>query len=279
MYDIILFDLDDTLLDFSRSEDLSLKDIHQQFYSHVAFDEFERSYKKINTDLWARVGASENALTPGEVKLMRFEKLNTQSGCSVDENVIAQAYEAGLGEHAHWYPDAKSVVNFLHQKGHILGIVTNGLVSVQTRKYERHNLGTWFDCYTVSDAVGHAKPQKAIFDCALETIAAKRNQPLEKIRSSSILMIGDTLSSDGYGAMQSGMDFCFINHKQVENKHSDLVIKHNIYSVVELPAALGYEEEYRLFLNENPFRFLSSGVQPKVLEQAIGYEAGPSQPA
>lgn len=243
MYEIILFDLDDTLLDFAGSEKLGLKDIHQQFYSDVDQGAFERSYLEINTTLWARVGAESNSLTPGDVKLMRFEQLNSRLGCLVDPAKIAQVYEESLGEHAHWYPGVKSVIDFLHQKGHILGIVTNGLTSVQTRKYERHDLGNWFDCYIISDEVGHAKPQRAIFDCALEAIALKRNQPLDSSIFSSVLMVGDTLSSDGYGAMKFGIDFCFVNHKKVETDDIALVIKHDIHSVTELPGILGYEEE------------------------------------
>lgn len=240
MYDIILFDLDDTLLDFSGSEELSLKDIHQQFYSAVDLNTFENGYKDINTALWARVGSVHNPLKPGDVKLMRFEQLNSLLGCHVDPTKIAQVYEESLGENAHWYPGAKSVIDFLHQKGHVLGIVTNGLVSVQTRKYERHNLGNWFDCYIISDAVGYAKPQRGIFDCAIQEISLKRNQSLE---SSSMLMVGDTLSSDGHGAKQFGIDFCFINHKKVWNQDIELVIKHDIHSVTELPNILGYAEE------------------------------------
>lgn len=247
MYDIILFDLDDTLLDFSGSEELSLKDIHQQFYNEVDLNTFENCYKEINTALWTRVGALHNPLKPGDVKLLRFEQLNSLLGCPVDAIKIAKAYEESLGEYAHWYPGVKSVINFLHQKGHILGIVTNGLVSVQTRKYERHNLGSWFDCYIISDAVGYAKPQRGIFDCALQAISLKRNQSLESTISSSMLMVGDTLSSDGHGAKQFGIDFCFINHKKVENQDLGLVVKHDIHSVTELPNILGYAENIICF--------------------------------
>lgn len=244
MYDIILFDLDDTLLDFSRSESLSLKNIHMEFYSSVDLEAFEQCYKEINTALWARVGALQNPLKPGDIKLMRFEQMNSKLGCAVEAKKVATVYEASLGENAHWYPGAMAMVDFLHQKGHILGIVTNGLVGVQTRKYDRHQLGNWFDCYIISDAVGHAKPQRDIFDCALKEISMKRNQSGDSLMSSSMLMVGDTLLSDGHGAMQFGIDFCFINHKQVVNTAPDLVIKHEIHLVTELPNILGYKEEF-----------------------------------
>lgn len=248
MYDIILFDLDDTLLNFSASEHLSLKNIHQQFYRDINLNRFERSYKEINAALWARVGVLTNPLNPVDIQLMRFEQLNAKLECTVSASDVALNYEEGLGAYAEWYPGVQSVIHFLRQQGHILGIVTNGLTNVQIRKYERHNLGTWFDCYIVSDAVGFAKPQKGIFDCALKAISLKRNQSLEP-SSSSMLMVGDNVSSDGYGAKQYGMDFCFINHNKIINQDPELPIKYDIHSVTELARVLGYSTEYDHFLN------------------------------
>lgn len=263
MYDVILFDLDDTLLDFSGSEALSLKNIHQHFYRSIEPDRFERSYKEINAALWARVSALTQPLNPVDIRLMRFEQLNSVLESTASALQVAQMYEQGLGAYAEWYPGVKSVIRFLQQQGHILGIVTNGLANVQTTKYERHHLGTWFDCYIISDLVGFAKPQKEIFDCALQAISLKRNRSLDPA-SCTMLMVGDNVASDGYGAKQFGMDFCFINHHKHINQDLEVPIKYDVHSVTELPHVLGYTAEYH--------RFLNIEIQPESLAQQPCHE-------
>jgi|GEM_PF-476395 len=248
MYDIILFDLDDTLLDFSASENKSLVTLHKEYYSSMPYEQFDLTFKEINTALWKRVGAKENGLKPGEVRLLRFEQLNQRVNCFIPATTIAAFYEKCLGENADWYPKVKHAVEFLHGKGHILGVVTNGLMSVQDKKYEQHSLGDWFDCYIVSDRVGVAKPHREIFDHAFEAIAQKRGVDISVLKEKRMLMVGDTLASDGKSAENLGIDFCFINQKNTNSAESGLVIKHEMQSVAKLPAALGYDMEYVSFL-------------------------------
>lgn len=247
MYDIILFDLDDTLLDFSSSENKGLTAIHQDFYADIKFREFDRHFKEINSALWNRVGARENALTPFQVRTLRFETLNKKLKKTLSADTIAEAYEEYLGEHADWIPGVKSAIEFLHEKGHILGVVTNGLVSVQDKKYERHELHRWFDCFVVSDRVNAVKPHRSIFDIALKEIANKRSLDPSSVLNSSMIMVGDSYVSDGGGAASLDIDFCFINKNRIEPTNSEIKLKFDIVSVSSLPACLGYQNEYDIF--------------------------------
>lgn len=233
MYKIILFDLDETLVDFTHSETISLEIIYQRYYSMIDFSEFLRLFKAINASLWDKVGLKENALTPSDVSIMRFMQLNQQLGVETPFVSIADDYETCLGEHAAWLPNVKPIIESLHRQGYILGIVTNGLIKVQERKYNRLELWRWFDCYTVSDSAGVAKPHPEIFDIALQSITNKRN--LECIDKSIILMVGDSLVNDGYGARDFGIDFCYVGQGQ---KPDELPIKYMIKSVAELMAVI-----------------------------------------
>lgn len=248
MYQIIYFDLDDTLIDFTGSEKKSLVSLHAKFYNELSYGEFDPLFKDINSNLWKRVGAKEDPLKPSQVRTMRFEQLNRMLGYdNIQPTVIADEYERYLGENADWFPQVKNVIAFLHQKGHILGIITNGLISVQDKKYERLQLSKWFDCFTVSDRVGIAKPNKEIFDTALNEIARKYNKQVEFYNEHSMLMVGDSISSDGHGAKNFGIDFCFINGSNVDTKHSEATITYDIKSVADLPSCIGYKEKYDFF--------------------------------
>ncbi len=242
MYDIILFDLDDTLLDFANSEHQSLQQLHEMYYQSITFNHFVMSFKNINTALWNRVGATDNGLMPTDVRLKRFEQLHETLNVDLCMHSVAEVYDAHLGKTAQWYPQVQAAIEHLHAKGHILGIVTNGLIQVQEDKYQMHNLGQWFDCYTVSDHVGVAKPHRDIFESALNDIAHKHGLLRENIQPHQVLMVGDSLSNDGVGAANAGIDFCYVNPEQKDTTQTDIAIKYNISTVAELPFCLGYQD-------------------------------------
>lgn len=256
MYKIIFFDLDDTLVDFSDSEIKSLNNIHKKYYRTINLKEFQAVFKSINSELWKKVGAKDNPLTPSKVRILRFEQLNKKLNCKIAPINIADDYEKYLGENSEWIPGAENAINFLKQKGHILGIVTNGLTSVQYKKYNKHQLHKWFECFTVSDKVGFSKPQKEIFDISLKEIAIKRNQSIETIKG-SMLMVGDSIISDGHSAKNLGIDFCLID-KKLEIAKIDIPVKFTIKSVAELPYCLGYKNDYNNFIKENNNKYAAN---------------------
>ncbi|MFT4057993.1 MAG: HAD-IA family hydrolase [Legionella sp.] len=240
-YQVILFDLDDTLIDFVAAEAVCLRKIYEQFYNSIDYSFFKTHYHNVNNELWSRVGASENALLPGDVRFMRFKELNARLAYDAEHIEIADLYEYLLGEEADWFPNVKRAIELLHQKGHILGIITNGLSDSQARKYERLELNRWFDCFIVSDEVGYAKPQKEIFDLALEAIANKHQQPIHIFDKKFMLMVGDSMMNDGQGAMNFGIKYCHINKNADDLNTPQATLSYHINSVAQLPAALGYE--------------------------------------
>jgi HAD superfamily hydrolase (TIGR01549 family) len=249
LYQIILFDLDDTLIDFSAAEQIGIRKIHSQFYPTTPYPLFEQHFKKLNNELWSRVGAQENGLMPNEVRFLRFKQLNEAIECTASSHDVADAYEHYLIEHIEWIPDVRKTIEFLHQKGHILGIITNGFVASQLRKKEKFSLENWFDCFVISDDVGFAKPNKKIFDIALQKLSYTHNQPLHSYHKNSILMVGDSIISDGHGAKNFGINYCHVHHSPPQATSLETTLTYHINSVANLPNCIGYETEYTLFLN------------------------------
>lgn len=233
MYETILFDLDDTLIDFQGSQHKSLARLHAEFYSDIDYALFENTYKPINRALWDRVGSTDNPITPNDIKAIRFVEVHNVLKIERDAIAISEVYEHLLGETTEWLPQVKPAIEFLHKKGHLMGIVTNGLHKAQYRKYELLELQKWFHTFIVSETVGIAKPHKQIFDLALSEI-----MPAPK--PESILMVGDSLPHDGHGAKNAGIHFCFVQGQQLDLTH-DIPVKHSVTSVAELPFILGYK--------------------------------------
>jgi len=90
-----------------------------------------------------------------------------------------------------------------------LHIITNGFKEVQYIKLRKSGIFGFFDKIVVSEDVGVLKPNKKIFQFALDKCGAKIEE---------CLMIGDDLISDIYGARKFGMDQVFFNYKFLKNK-------------------------------------------------------------
>lgn len=199
-YKAILFDLDNTLLDFTASETVSLHAVHQQFFKeHVVIDDFKQHYQEINKGLWKLV--ESGSCTTEQIKIERFKRLTEKLQINIDYSAIADIYEESLGDSADWYPQAKETLFLLKQKFE-LGIITNGLTSVQEKKYYRLGFDQLCACCLISESVGIAKPNKAIFELALNELGLNAHEAL---------MVGDSLSSDYAGALNANIDFCWIN--------------------------------------------------------------------
>lgn len=91
-----------------------------------------------------------------------------------------------------------------------MGIITNGFQALQQKRLENTQTAAFFEWVVVSEIVGVAKPDPAIFEYAL----AQMGEPVERSR---ILMVGDTLASDILGANQAGIDSCWFNPHQQPN--------------------------------------------------------------
>ncbi len=78
-----------------------------------------------------------------------------------------------------------------------IGIITNGFSALQQVRLERTGLRDYFDLLVISEEVGVAKPNKKIFDYALE----QAGNP----DCSRVLMVGDTAESDILGGINAGL--------------------------------------------------------------------------
>ena len=82
-------------------------------------------------------------------------------------------------------------------------LVTNGLSEVQRARIERLDLDRYFDAVVISSEVGSSKPSPEIFEIAFELLGSPARE--------SVLMIGDSLTSDVQGGINSGIATCWYN--------------------------------------------------------------------
>lgn len=99
-------------------------------------------------------------------------------------------------------PGARALIDALVGKVN-LGIITNGFTQLQQIRLQKTGMETAFSQVIISEQVGKAKPDKAIFDHAFERMGHPEKH--------QVLMVGDTLQSDILGGINAGIDTCWLN--------------------------------------------------------------------
>jgi 2-haloacid dehalogenase len=198
-YRWILFDADDTLFDFGRAEAGALAGAFER--SGIAFDPaWLPVYTRINRGVWQDLELGR--ITPDALRTRRFELLFEALGLELAAEPFSAAYLAALARQPHLVDGAEAVVRALHGR-HGIAVITNGLREVQRPRLERSAIADLVAHLIVSEEVGAAKPEAAIFDAAFRLMGDPGRE--------EVLLVGDSLSSDIAGGNGYGIDTCWFN--------------------------------------------------------------------
>lgn len=201
-YDTVLFDADNTLLDFLRAEREALRDALQGM--GVSPDEaMLRGYSKINDATWKRLEKGE--ITKQELREVRFFEFCRHFGLALDVPRLATAYLEALATKSFLMDGALEVCTALAGACRLY-IITNGIAAVQHGRFDTSPLRPLFRDVFISDEIGCEKPHRAFFDCVASRIP--------HFEPASTLVIGDSLSSDIAGGIGAGLDTCWVNQKR-----------------------------------------------------------------
>ena len=222
-YKWLLFDVDNTLLDFDQTEALALESSFAQHGLPFPPEAIQR-YHQINASYWQRLERKE--ITPNAIRTGRFQDLFAELGIEADPETFADSYLAQLGQQAPLMDGVMELLGGLNGRFH-LGIITNGLADVQHPRLEKSGLKPYFSPIIISQEIGVSKPNPGIFDAAF----AQMNQPAK----SEVLIIGDSLSSDIIGGINYGIDTCWFNPN---GQTTDLPITYEIKTLHQLSELL-----------------------------------------
>lgn len=221
-YDIVLWDVDETLLDFKYSERLALKNAFEVFGMSVS-DQVIRRYSEINDWFWKRLEKGE--VTRNFLLKKRFSVLFAEmhlSGIPVEK--FEKVYRSGLGIYVKCNEDAEIVLASLHGKVKQF-LVTNGVGETQRIKIHNSGIGKYVDDVFISEEMGADKPGKLFFTRCFEKIG--------EVDPDRVLIVGDSLSSDIPGGRNAGIHTCWYRNNGQEN-HTDIQPDYTINSLKEV---------------------------------------------
>lgn len=217
-YDLFLFDLDDTLLDFKKSEQLSFFLALQNIGLKDNLDSLFSQYQVENKALWKLF--EQNLTTKEHLKVERFRKVFQANGIEIDPELASNRYLETLPETVVLIDHAVEICEWLTQHGE-LGIITNGIQHVQHQRIKNSKIAQYISFVSVSDECGFAKPDVRFFE-----FASKRAKRFSK---PSTIIVGDRIEADVEGGMNFGIDSCWFNPDKLEKPshlHPTYEIKH-----------------------------------------------------
>ena len=224
-YKHLFFDLDHTLWDFDRNTAEAISELYQIFdfskWTFFAFDDFMVIFNEVNNYLW-------NKFNKGQIE--RDELRNKRFGIILEKlGVNEKEIPEGIGEkYLEIAPVKTNVIPYTHdllsylKPNYQLHIISNGFDDVQHSKMKASKIHEYFDLIVTSDSSGYRKPQKGIFEFAMNNAGATKNDSI---------MIGDNIDTDIIGAQNASMDQIFFNPN---NSQHNLNVTYEISSLKQI---------------------------------------------
>lgn len=225
MFEFLLIDMDDTVLDFKKSEYVAIRKTLQEA-GLAPTDAVCQRYSEINDGYWKRLERKE--VTRRQLQVGRFADLFAELGIIADGEACADRYMENLAQGHDFMPGAEEALQSLCKK-YKLYLASNGNTDTQRSRIALAGIDKYFDGIFISGEIGVNKPDKGFFDAAFAAIAG--------FDPTKALIVGDSLSSDILGGKNAGIATCWVNpgHKAAP---SELQPDYEIESLTQLETLL-----------------------------------------
>lgn len=205
-YKQLIFDVDDTLIDFKATEDYALKSLFKAHDWPLSLD-LKRQYHAYNQGLWRKLEQGE--LTYDELRAICFKTfLKDNLDLDVNGQEVMDEFHSYFRQTHTLLPGVKDTLKFVKAKGYKLTVLTNGEKFMQRHRLKLAGIYDYFDLIVTSEEAHYQKPNEHAFDYFFSRTEIGPNETL---------FFGDGLSSDILGAENYGFDSIWYNHRHRKN--------------------------------------------------------------
>ena len=201
MYKVLLFDLDETLMDFLKTEAAAISKSFLAFGLEPT-SALISTYSEINRQEWERLERGET--TRDELLVHRFRRLFRRIGVQIDPAEFHAVYQYRLGQEVFLVEGVIELLEWLKGR-YRLFILSNGVAITQDSRLKQSGLLPYFENVFLSERIGHVKPERAYYDACFSMIPDFHHR--------EALVIGDSLSADILGGNRAGVDTCWFNYR------------------------------------------------------------------
>lgn len=204
---VVLWDIDGTLLNFKAAEKVAIRKCFEICELGECTDEMLARYTEINHEYWKKLERGE--MSKPDILVGRFREFFEVEGLDVSKAEAFNAeYQVRLGDTVCFEDHALDVI--LALKGKVAQYaVTNGTKVAQTRKLANSGLDLLLDDVFISDVIGIEKPMQGFFDAVWAKIGT--------FEKDEVLIVGDSLTSDMQGGVNTGILTCWYNPNEATN--------------------------------------------------------------
>lgn len=226
LYEHLFFDLDHTLWDFETNAKLTLQEIYENHQlANLGIDDFDSfftKYSHYNHKLWDRY--TKGFIKQDELRWKRIwlTLLDYKIANEPLSKELSLEFLKILPTKTALFLHTTELLDYLQQKGYAMHLITNGFENVQHAKLKYSKLSKYFTHVVTSEGSNAIKPQKEIFEYALQKA---------KTTNAQSIMIGDNVEADILGAANVGLPTIYVNHI---NKNVLPEATHTVFSLQEI---------------------------------------------
>jgi putative hydrolase of the HAD superfamily len=192
MFKAVIFDLDDTLIDFRERKKILIRVSVEAMIKAGLNEKFKDLHKEF-TDFYWNIGIEDQHI---------FEKFFMQRYGKVDYRILAHAivaYRKANAELLRTYPDVIDVLKTLKKQGVKLALLSDAPRLNAYIRLAEVGMDNLFDVILTFDDVGTVKPSPKGFKMVLSAL---------NVDAKDCLMVGDNPKRDVIGAKRIGIKMC-----------------------------------------------------------------------
>lgn len=202
----VFVDIDDTLWWFTENSKLALRHTFDAFdiSSVCTYERFKEVYLKKNLELWNLYhhGLIDKDFLVNERFRFTLKECGYKGDVEKMCHLLDEEYLRFLALQPTTIPGARQLLEYLVEKGYDVNTLSNGFQGTQQQKLISGGLSDLIHRNVLSDDCGITKPQRGIFDYALEQCGAE---------AATSVMIGDNPDADIKGAHDAGWRTIYFN--------------------------------------------------------------------
>ena len=245
MIKAVLFDVDNTLLDFDAYVRESIKNGFREFglgdYDDTMFDTFT----EINNRLWRQI--EQGSITYSALYANRWNLIFEALGVSFDGERFETYFREQLFDNAIPIDGAIKILRYLEGR-YLLYVASNGPYEQQLHRLETGGLAPYLTHSFISENVGAEKPSRQFFDVCMERLRGRdvseekeilieespaADKDLSQLRPEEVMMIGDSLTADMGGGIAYGMKTCWYD-RDGKGLPQGMAVDHVVRSLGEI---------------------------------------------